>query len=520
MTDNRVQLINEKGTIKGKDPVTGNTVPIEFGDITATEVVSDKGRVVNRIQARSTANAVRQVAGIPAGISVGVSDSANPGLAGPDALTEADSNLILTSKSEAETIASGGSGTREDPYMIRDLELDGYRFQWRDSEASYHVKLENCELHDEGTAAISVDNGVGTDATLTARNCLLYGQRGGHHITVTGGKVIAYECEFAGASDWAISLQDGVNSSDVSFEAYDSIVTESKHLFEYPFITPRGACRVVASRNKHTGTGPFFAQNQNAEVNVALSRNDISSDGTAISDPYSGVIEYNRITGTRAINVRLGEELRIEHNHFDDAPQGQRLVRIGSGRGTTDDIIIRRNLLEKPTGTGNGNEAVYANGVVDILYEENYCTTTPEDAYEFVRCANQRAKHNVADNCGKQIVDVFRGYKGAGSDAGFIVEGVYGDGTQAVKITDVNHGVVRDVHARVDGNAVVVEQRRATAGESPNNIVIEGALPLSDVVEGEVFKTKGQVGEDIQVQYIDDEIVQRPADTPRQTQIR
>jgi len=496
---------------------TGKTP--SFDSVDTDQEFSTTYDLLKRSRQISVAQKIRDEAGVPDDETAGIEDGVTVGLTDATALS-AQSRIAITSESEASTAADSGNGTEGNPYVIRDRQLDNSEatsnisgVNWDDSDASYYLKLVNCEISGYDYAQIRASS----SARLTVENCLIYsGGTATFGADAASGDTRFVNTEFAGCGDDALrAANSGTN------EFRNCRFTESQETW--------GASNGVQTLTAGTtvdirhcevtapSLGPLLRMFESATVKL---RNTLANSITNLLSADNGEnfdgeseVRYCRTVDTdeQAIHVIGGANgnLEVSYSEFDDNAAGTRLVYFNKGGSTGNqptDIRVHHCKLTKTTGSGSGDECLESRLGVNVSFDHCWVTEAPEDAFEHIQPDGCSIEYCVADNCDKQVADIYRGASGAGSPANSYVHHIYGESANSVGlvITDADSVYAHDIYVSCpNGSGINLEQRDGTAGATPDNCVIEGPLPLPDVVSGSPFTTTGSVGSNNYVAYAD-----------------
>lgn len=158
----------------------GNLVPKDGEPVSVDRLLAKQ-----RLDAVFDAHRIRSVAGVPPGITTGVSDSG---------ALASETSLTIASESDAQNASSSGSGTKDDPYVIRGREQNNSEaanvgIDFDDASAGYHVKVVNCDISGYG---INIDMNAPT--SLTLENVRVGASDGNRCIRVTSGDLSMEKC--------------------------------------------------------------------------------------------------------------------------------------------------------------------------------------------------------------------------------------------------------------------------------------------------------------------------------------
>ncbi|MBZ0270252.1 hypothetical protein K8I85_19030 [bacterium] len=459
------------------------------------------------VQAVVDAQAIRDGAGIPPGETVGVRPGAAPGRR-PDVLLKWSGPIVIRSREAAEAIASVGTGTEADPYVIAAWRIEpppgagaDHGFHWDDPHGDYCIRLENVEIVGFGVSQVRVNTG----GHLTMANVTLAGggAEGAAGMWVGQGDVLAREVEFSGFEG------DGLRTMSANACRVELVDCRwNQHLGKW-----KSGANGVQTRNT-SGDGEIVLQNcefvaptlQRAILDwddgVLTVRNCLITGG---GDGYEAryrtfsrlTFLYNRLAVERAAFFAdsLLSDWEIAYNDFDDSGDGYRLCRLDNSRDGT----AHHNKFTKTKGSMiAANECLEGFDCENVVFEYNWVTECTEDAYEFVRprggCI---VRHCVGDNVRGQIVDYFGNHPENGGE----IHHIYGTCRDiGVILTDADNLYVHDIftdNTASFGNYMNIrlEQRHTNPGEHPADCTIVSPLPRAqDSYLGIIFGTWGEVG--------------------------
>lgn len=478
-------------------------------------------------RAVSEAARIRRQAGVPSHETVGPRAGTAPGLSDAAALS-ATQRTTITSETDASGLASSGTGTEADPYVIRDLDLDNSEASgsngglvWSDPDATYYCRFVNCRVTGYNAHQIRID--TGTKAEII--NCQTWDPTA-YGIDVQGGEAVIRELDFAGfggddavrtgANGVTVTVEDSAftankrawsdNANAYGVQGFNDNATMTVRYCEATapglaaLYKPWGDCSVTLTNNLVSGSGALF------KVSGSMSR---STNGVTVK--YCRT--ENNSTGAQFYAYSLSN-VEVAYCEFADAPDGARILHFtaeswndGNGRPTNvRDSRVHHCKFTDSLGTGGaGNEVCESFPAGErVEFDHNWTTECSEDAFEhaypYTEC---EIHHCVADNAGGQIVDYFGAFDpdsgtATGLDINAECHHIYGSNCRdAVLITDSDGVDVWHVFAEVSNaslGVVTLEQRNGTAGQTPRDCTVVGPLASADSAPQGSFATKGDVG--------------------------
>lgn len=498
------------------------------------ELAADKLWAVNRLNAVFEAEFIRRNAGIPAYITVGIEAGKYPGLTDESILVDTDS-IVLTNSEDIESLSSSGTGTEDDPYIIKNYRWDNSEDTLRGIILNFSefVEFQNCEITGYSTDLIQSQSTFTGQATF--KNCLLAGPANSspYYIIHGGGSVIFDQCVFGGGGQ-------GRMGGNNNYKAVNCIINDSVNAwgsthfagstFLIGVVNWYGKCEVshcvFDSSTIQAYIVPYtYIKDWSIEACDfrGLPRSHIGGNATARHNE-GGSIKYCRFGtiregGKAQIWLSSCDRLDISYCDFEDTPAGYRQCHLASKGSRATNVRNSRVHHCKFTKTSGGNSAgnecleSYPDGE-NIEFDNNWITECVEDGYEH---ANQFGgcivHHCVADNCRGQAVDYYKANDEDGNvtvkDVGGYVSHIYGNcGRQAVILQEVDGVTVHSIfvdNSEGSTGSIVVMNGDAPAGTTPNNIRVIGPLPLRESTgNGIIVQFQGAVGSNNAAIYFED----------------
>lgn len=473
---------------------------------TVTEIGNAPTIEADRLAAMFKAERIRRNAGLQPWVVLGPYDPTAVGNTADPRTTQAA--MTITSAASAAALASAGTGTLADPYIIRHKTVtfasSAPALTLNDPAATYYVRFYNVRFQGTSNGSAAV-NHAAFGTPVAYERCAWTGGSGTADevaVQVTSGTSQHYGCLFSGMSGQVfvgsgtsakkVYLQNCIvvgtakavatngvfwaaGSGDFSAEIYNCSFTSSHfhwHVgngwtIRYTRVenTVIGGCAVGIGDLNYLRPGGNIGSQVPLMVGSSFFKN--------VRFTYTAGVTQTACYGNGA------DQVTFENCSFEGSAVDRRLFEWRRTSGVT----MRRCYFSKTVGNNTaGNEVCEFWETSGLLVTECWANGAPEDCYELVSSyGNNRFIDNVGDNVAGQLVDIF----GVGS---FDVEidGVYGDcGDAAVLITDVDYVRVTNVHVLQTGTSalgsVVLERRNAAPNVSPKGCSITGPLSLPSV---------------------------------------
>lgn len=485
----------------------------------------------DRYQAMADAQSIRNMAGIPAGLEIGVRSGKTAGLSNPAALSN-QPRLNLGNDAAVAAAADSGTGTEADPYIIQDRDLDNTEatgllngINWDDASATVYLTLRNCRIANYSGTQITAF----VPTKLRLENCQIFSGTGSGNLCRVGrgGSLEIDECDIAGGAIGAYTDGDGTETISI----IDSQFSQNGNVWAGGVASqPTGVAGLKGASNISIKFCDFIAATlQNAVIpygNVdrwSMERCDVSSGIRGFNSLGIGVGKNGRVRycsfADQGHNLLAQEDLDIGYCYFNDSPDGARVMRLVSDNaGPCKRVTVHHCKFSKPTGAYvAGNEVLESlpnnNKELneDITFEYNWITECSEDGFEFVGTINGVCRHNVADNCAGQIVDYFTDPTNNLPCINGEIHHIYGDcGDVGIILTDVLSVHVTG-HIFIDNTAAaglptIAFQALSNPGVLPDYCTVTGPVPLkSSSSSSSAFSTiSGSPGPNNSVIWLED----------------
>ena len=463
------------------------------------------------------AQSIRDGAGVPSGIEVGIQSGVTCGLTDVGALT-AGSKLAFNSESNVQSRASSGTGTSSDPYIIRDKDYDGesstnWAHRFNNGSSTYYVKFVNCRFRDWTDRCIWLDN-VGTGG-IEFENCEFYN-------TVANAELITYEqgnltltnCLFSGCNSFAgviasatstrtltirnllITDDNGTwaNNGDVIYASTSNLTIDAHYVEVESGMAASGVEGVFGIAGVADGSTFRGLKMDGGFKHFIHDTND-----TAITKSIT--IEYFDIRNATEECILLtacdNSFIRYGNAEHNTTGAGYRVIYLTSS--TTDSSIrvqttdITNVSVTKQTGSGAANECIESARGKDIRIRYCWVEECTEDAFEHIQMISGcTIEYCVADNCTGQVADFFKQWDEANWQARSDVQydesvntysychHIYGDCNNYALIVSGFRGMYfHDVYVDNTATGGTVSVRiEARDGVPSSDIYGAGAMPL------------------------------------------
>lgn len=490
------------------------------------------------------AQSIRDGAGLPASETAGIVGSV--GLTDSGSLT-AGSKLAITNETQVQSIASSGSGTEADPYIIEDKDYNGagatnWGHRFNNGSLNIYIEFQNCRFRNYTSQCLWIDNwGTGK---ITFRNCEFYN-------TSTNAYLILFE------NAKALRIVDSTIKGGLGqFYQIGATTTESGQTLELEnieissdegnytsgvdvFKVSNGNCTVTASNIEVKSGTPNNGQRavfglvdcEDGSTFTNLKGADgfdhffHDEDGTV--GQKSITIQYFDISDTDEEPIRFTGLLNseISYGEVADSGAGFRLIYLLSdsaakSNGYIESVDVHHVKATKTTGNSAGDECIESIRGKDVTFRYCWVTECTEDAYEHADVISGcTVEYCVADNCDGQIVDYFHQWDESAwvretdvstlDDSEGYVHHIYGDCADWVLIVNALKGLYfHDIYATNTDSSTKSSIRIADR----DSVVVRdikgaGPLPLqADRGNGSSTSAVDIVGgSDIEVRYFDNQ---------------
>ena len=383
---------------------------------------------------QSLANNIKAQAGLPSEQQAGIENGITPGLSNSATLTTG-ARLHITEELQAQNLASSGSGTQSDPYIVENLDYNGqqnlsWALRFNDPDANYHIKFINCQFYDWTSQNLWFDTwGTGT---LTFEQCLFYNTVNNAELFLhADGNVILKECVLAGCNSYAGYLVATAASGTLTLS--NIYISDDNAAWAYGcdvFFFNSDALKITASHIEGKADMATTDIDSLFQVITCLDGSSFShikinggmqhmmSDTIAPATQKAMRISYFDINNTtqEAILLSALKETIIEYGnitHNASTGSGYRLIYLISDDTNSAINIEKTNVqyvrFTKQSGSGAGNECLQSARAKDTVFRYCYVTECTEDAFEHISViAHCRIEYCVAENCTGQIADFFK----------------------------------------------------------------------------------------------------------------
>ncbi len=462
-----------------------NFLPNEY------ELSTSQSQIIKASNPIEDAQLIRDNAGVPKNETVGVEKGKKPGVNG--SLDDSDRIVILT-YSDAESKSSSGSGTKENPFIIKDKRLDNSETSQDpagiyilDPDADYYIHIDNCEIFGYKNEQIYVN--IGTEVIIS--NCTIYSNDYGVH--QEGGDLKIFEAHFSGLGSGGILASSEKNNSLIVRNSQfnsdlDQWGVNSKGIYS----NGTGVINITYTSVYDADSLDFvyifkdtkliFSNCYLINVSRALYRSNMAIGFIS----QGSIIKYLEISNTKSTSINLlGESnLEISYCTISNSAPDERLILISiSDENLPENISVHHCKFTDSVGYGGpGDECLEAFFGKNIEFHHNWVTECTEDAFELAYPRTGCLIYsNVGDNVERQIVDIYQAYGNEsdmvshGGFAGVYIHHIYGNSFSdcAVRITDADGIVVHDIYSSSGALfSVILEQRHGIAGKTPTDCII------------------------------------------------
>lgn len=518
---------DSENTTTTNEPVLGTwsqntdaaSPPVDAPELITGEgtVLADQISDIIELRPKPAEERIRSMAGIPDEQRVGIRDDKTVGVSDGSSLRR-QSGIEIDEESDISSLADGGSGTEDDPYLIESRHLDSsgdsdVGFRWDDPEADYYICLENCEI-----TGYTYQVYMNAGSTLAIRRSKVYDSEGASG-WLESGRILCDRVHFAG-SNRSIRLQGGEKcqfrdclfdeaevswTNEITFFGKDTQVTLDIQFCEIDTPSASQGIRITAEPRTEHYIG-------NTEVR------NVGGPGIFARDLENLRIEYTRSRDTESNCVRFAGvgNFEIDHCEFSNPAVGNRVALFGSFDNPCYDFEVRRTYGEHGNSygstAGGPNEIFHFPGGRDGEVHHCHAAYTADDAFELSGSQGGMSFHHlVADSINRQCVDIFRGNENGSRHPGVPVNcnvhHVYGysENDAIVRITDADSVSAWHIFGEAGGTAgVVLEQRDSSIeGHSPRDCRVIGPLPSSGMTARGPFEMAGEVGPNNSVVWFD-----------------
>ncbi len=434
---------------------------------------------------------IRDNAGVPKNETVGIENGKKPGVEG--SLDDSD-RIVILNYSDAESESSSGSGTKDDPFVIKDKRLDNSEnsqdpagIYILDLDGDYYIHIDNCEISGYIDEQIYVN--IGTEVTIS--NSTIYSN--GYGVHQRGGDLKIFETHFSGLGRGGIiSSSKKNNSLIVRNSLFNSDLDQWGINSKGIYSNGTGVINITYTSVSDAESLDFvyiFKDTKLIFTNcylINVLRALIRSNKAIGFLSQDSIIKYLKISKTKSTSIYLlGESnLEISYSTISNSAPGERLILLSnSDENLPENISVHHVKFTDSVGFGGpGDECLEAFFGKNIEFHDNWVTECTEDAFEFAYPRiGGLIYNNVGDNVERQIVDIYQAYGNESdmvSHGGFVgayIHHIYGNSfaDTAVRITDADGIIVHDIYASSGAlYSVILEQRHGTAGKTPTDIII------------------------------------------------
>ncbi len=369
--------------------------------------------------------------------------------AGPTAITVGLTNegalvsrglLTIDEESDASGVASSGTGTALDPYIIQDLEFfgdTGRCIKLNDSDADYYVEFHNCKVRDGDTFEVDM---VAFGTIPVFENCEIYDalNTGGDtwHVKYTADIIHWKKCLFSGATCSHVHGFNGVTAGAIFEDCeFDESRVDNKSTGRILSFVAKPASIDIDRCTFDGSTGTSSATQYAIDIAAGCSdlniqntefieyQNIISNSNAAASTGVVDAFTYKNNTGVdqhkECILMYNALICDVQNNTFKHLVNGSgyRPVHFSGDLTVSDhhcaDVTFKYNHIVKPKGTNvAGNEALESSYTGDFDCQYNYIEGCTEDGIELVwpmdkATFTRTVANNYIKDCDNQGIDVF-----------------------------------------------------------------------------------------------------------------
>ncbi len=371
------------------------------------------------------AQTIRDNAGIACDEETGIQTGVSVGHSG---LLTVQSSYTITNETQAKSIASSGTGTHNDPYVIANMEWNGGGTELRgiwfnDPDASYHISFENHKLYDFTSEAIRLDSpNVSienvTGYTSVDKGAFLRFTKGftleDSQVTGNGNSAGAIldrtditEDITVKVSNLLLSDEDGswpVNGDGIAIRS-SHVTAEISHVETLAGMTGGrtifsivdvGSDSVFSNIETTGGWRHAFSDRANKSNSKGF-----TVENVLLVDTSEEAIYFQNLDGAFFNNIEAA------HN---TTGAGSRLIFFRSKETDSSirvqNITVQNAKLTKETGGNPGDEVLESWYGENIIFDNIWVTKATEDAVEHVySLSGNQATNIVGDNVAGQIVD-------------------------------------------------------------------------------------------------------------------
>lgn len=383
---------------------------------------------------QSTAQKIRDMAGVPAGIETGIQSGVTPGLTNAGALSMG-SKLQIANESNVQNIAASGAGTANDPYIVQDLDYNGLGLQnwalrFNDPDANYHVIFTNCRFRNWTAQNIWFDTwGAGS---ITFQQCDFFNTSSNAELFLhEQGTITLDACTLSGCDSFAgylvsasatgsltltnIKITDDngswANSGDVFYINSADLSVSASYIEVEDGMTSTGA-ESVFQLLACTDGASFTNLKMNGGFDHMLCDNDTDTTQKEITIAYFDLRNSQR----EAIQLSSLKNSAIRYGHAahdSSTGSGYRLIYLISSDSNDavriEDTVVEYVSFTKQSGSGANNECLETARAKNTVFRYCYVTECTEDAFEHIAVISGcTIEYCVADNCTGQVADFFK----------------------------------------------------------------------------------------------------------------
>jgi hypothetical protein len=497
--------------------VADNTAQLAENTAQLAETAQITQPTVNYYKTLMDAAKIRANAGIPNNVGVGIETGV---IVGSDATVIDSDKITITQLSHIQSVASSGTGTLEDPYIIKDKRFDNseatpdsvsWGILWEDSEATYHVKIVNCEF----TGYLSLIN-YSAAGNLTIENCTFYNAKESNYAILCGagakGVLTVSKCLFAGGMSRGVYCAINRAYDNVRIIVnnckFDSSIgawtTDSYGIYLYGTIGNNFKLEVKNCDFSGVETGILDKTTNriaisvfNSKFRATIQALRIETNSAILTMKYCDIAGHNQIHGAvHCSSISEGViDSEVSYCTFGNPTALSRHLNFYYASNLKVHHCKFTNELDTALPDAECLEAWYSD---NVEFSDCWITKCPEDGYEFVNVTNSKMYNLVGDNVGGQIID---NYDRCDSN---LIYNIYGTGAEPVLLTDTKNCKVYNIYAigshQVHG-CVTLETRHQADGYTSGNIIM-GTL-VKNNVSGKFIYERGVVGENYIVYYND-----------------
>ena len=459
-------------------------------DISPLITLDNLRRTSYRGNPTAAAQTIRDSAGIPSGIDVGLQTGESAGLSDAGALGSTQTGILdIDNETEAAAEAVSGDGTESTPYLIqnRDVDVGAGVAQSVRIQGDYYITFDNCRFSGGNARTFIALSWTGT-ARFT--NCEFYNDQTTASIfdlNTGSGDFIFENCLFSGCLDGSGIVITNANSISLTNCQVDASQQNWADIDSF-LICNNSSCIVTAQYIQAdvsaSATVPYCLFRMDAGGDGCSFENvyakgwkkivtDINTAGSTTSNLYKKdnmIIRYVHGDDLHQEHIELiyTDNLLIEHCYFTHINNGNtfRMILLTAdfstqgiyNEGTT--IRYCRFDSQNPDDVANNEIITYDIGR-NIHIHHCWCENAPEDYIEPRFPTGPQNIHDiVGDNTVGAVVNAWQAFEfdtwaqvdtnepaSSGDDSGLYVRRIYGDaGRHGVAMEGTKDGVIHDIY--------------------------------------------------------------------------